>query len=542
MVWLILLGSVAVLGGIIAYAGDMVGRRVGRKHMRLFGLRPKTTGLIFAIGSGVLVALLSVGTVALIARDTVENVSRAQEIRRERDDTRRDLENLNTEYKDTQESLVRASEKQKALEAQLRTSQATLKDKLRELEQAASFTGRLRDKSTQLEASSRTFKNQIATLDGTVATLQGDIRTLETQRGALNRTRANLTGTIAELRQKRKQLDARLAQQNDKLETLQARIREVSAEKATVQTLYNNAVAQLQPTRARLAKLEAQVRDAENARTAVKAEVTALKTEIGSLKGEIGDLQAEVGDLAQVRTELEADNSKLRTQNTELEKNLAARDADLREVQAALIEARAGNYIYRRGELITQAVLPDAPAEEVRNRLRTVLRQAGQIAEARGAARKPPVLGLNNDLEPYVAKAVKIGGPDLILVRSGRNLPRGMEVPVTLEVLSNKTLYLANQPIRSRELTLGSSDQPRAPTDVQNQLQSLVREVVSDLRDKGIPSENLPAQAISEDEIALFTSRLQRLSGTAWVSIASRQDVAASGPLRFYFDILRAGP
>lgn len=48
---------ISLLAGGIAYVGDRVGHMVGRKRLSLFGLRPRHTSTIFAIGTGVLISL-----------------------------------------------------------------------------------------------------------------------------------------------------------------------------------------------------------------------------------------------------------------------------------------------------------------------------------------------------------------------------------------------------------------------------------------------------------------------------------------------------
>lgn len=53
-----------VMGGIIAFLGDRIGSKVGKKRMTLFGLRPKYTSVIVTIISG---ALISFSTVAVMA-------------------------------------------------------------------------------------------------------------------------------------------------------------------------------------------------------------------------------------------------------------------------------------------------------------------------------------------------------------------------------------------------------------------------------------------------------------------------------------------
>src|SRR4029077_5871374 len=60
-----LVGAIKILGivivaGAIAYFGDRVGHVVGRRRMTLFNLRPKYTSTIFAVGFGMLIAIVVV--------------------------------------------------------------------------------------------------------------------------------------------------------------------------------------------------------------------------------------------------------------------------------------------------------------------------------------------------------------------------------------------------------------------------------------------------------------------------------------------------
>jgi uncharacterized protein (DUF3084 family) len=60
----ITVAAIVVLAGIIAFVGDRVGHQVGRRRMTLFGLRPKYTSTIFAVGFGMLIARVVGGIVA----------------------------------------------------------------------------------------------------------------------------------------------------------------------------------------------------------------------------------------------------------------------------------------------------------------------------------------------------------------------------------------------------------------------------------------------------------------------------------------------
>src|SRR5438552_6614857 len=57
---------IVIVAGGIAFLGDRVGHQVGRRRMTLFGLRPKYTSTIFAVGFGMLIALLVI-VVSLVA-------------------------------------------------------------------------------------------------------------------------------------------------------------------------------------------------------------------------------------------------------------------------------------------------------------------------------------------------------------------------------------------------------------------------------------------------------------------------------------------
>jgi hypothetical protein len=57
---------IVMLAGGIAYVGDRVGHQVGRRRLTLFGLRPKYTSTIVAVGTGMVIAL-AVTLIALAA-------------------------------------------------------------------------------------------------------------------------------------------------------------------------------------------------------------------------------------------------------------------------------------------------------------------------------------------------------------------------------------------------------------------------------------------------------------------------------------------
>lgn len=68
------MGNVAfvmLLAGTVAYVGDRVGHQVGRKRLSLFGIRPRYTSTLIAIGTGMVIALV-VTLVAIFASQQVK--------------------------------------------------------------------------------------------------------------------------------------------------------------------------------------------------------------------------------------------------------------------------------------------------------------------------------------------------------------------------------------------------------------------------------------------------------------------------------------
>ncbi len=533
LIWMVLLLSVAALGGIIAYAGDVVGRKIGRKHLRLFGLRPKTTGLLMAVASGVAVALVTVGTVALLARNTLDNAIRAQEIRADLETARRQLGLVNEEYRSARRDLETAQLAQQKLQTQVASNRIQLEAKQRELGQAVELYGRLKTQADQLVEQNRVSRQKLTQQD---QTLKDQDQTLKRQDQTLKRQ----DQTLKQLETQRRDLSAKITELGQKRTELQTRILKLTAEKQSFEQRYTAAQTRLQQTESQLEETTARFQDVNARLEATQARLGKLESQVREFEESRRTLEGDINELIQTKQDLERSNQQLQQQNTALEKELAELDVTLKETRNALTLATAGEFIYRRNELIVQAVIPEGSPEQVRLKLQGVVRQAGLIAESRGAARgKPLTIAPGDGLDAYVAQAIRTPGPDLVMVRAMRNLTRGAQVPVVLDIRSNRTLFLASQPIRTVEFALGSAE-ARNPDNLLERLQALLRDVRNDLRTRNVPLENInPPDVIPDEEVVEFIDRLRTLSGNIVIGVAGRNDVQPSGPLRFYFFILR---
>lgn len=65
MVGIRLIIIMAVVGGFIAYLADKMGSKIGKKRLSVFGLRPKHTSVLLTVTAGTLIAVLTIGVMAV---------------------------------------------------------------------------------------------------------------------------------------------------------------------------------------------------------------------------------------------------------------------------------------------------------------------------------------------------------------------------------------------------------------------------------------------------------------------------------------------
>ena len=59
---------IVLVSGLIAYVGDLIGRKMGRKRLTLLGLRPRHTAIVISVGMGMLIAALTLATTFAVSQ------------------------------------------------------------------------------------------------------------------------------------------------------------------------------------------------------------------------------------------------------------------------------------------------------------------------------------------------------------------------------------------------------------------------------------------------------------------------------------------
>lgn len=95
MYGIMLIVVLVLTGGVIAFIGDRLGSKVGKKKLSLFGMRPKHTSILVTIVTGILITTVTFGVLAVAS----ENVRTALF----------GMEKLREEMKSTQDNLLDAT-------------------------------------------------------------------------------------------------------------------------------------------------------------------------------------------------------------------------------------------------------------------------------------------------------------------------------------------------------------------------------------------------------------------------------------------------
>ena len=80
-----------VTGGAIAFIGDRLGSKVGKKRLSLFGLRPRHTSIIVTIVTGILITTTTLGVMTAVSKDVRTALFGMEKLNRTMQETKANL-------------------------------------------------------------------------------------------------------------------------------------------------------------------------------------------------------------------------------------------------------------------------------------------------------------------------------------------------------------------------------------------------------------------------------------------------------------------
>lgn len=177
---------IAIMGGAIAFIGDKLGTKIGKRRMSIFGLRPKHTSIIMTIVTGILISAFTLGVLAIASENVRIALFGMEQLRAEIDQLNSDVAAKNQELEAGKKEL---SEKTVALNTMRKDVQATQE----ELEEARAARNAMSEELVSVQEAYRQA-------DARLAQSAKDIQTLEN-------TRTELEQHIEDLRVTTKRLE-----------------------------------------------------------------------------------------------------------------------------------------------------------------------------------------------------------------------------------------------------------------------------------------------------------------------------------------------
>ena len=183
---ILLIAVLVVTGGAIAFIGDRLGTKIGKKRLSIFGLRPRHTSIVITIFTGIVITTLTFGVMAAASENVRTALFGLEELNRTMQETKNnllhtqaDLETAKSEQERTDAALqqskadvVRLNEQQKSLEEEA----ARLQTGIAELEGAKA---ELTAKNEELSGSNQKLQDDNAHLTVDNETLMTDNKKLE---------------------------------------------------------------------------------------------------------------------------------------------------------------------------------------------------------------------------------------------------------------------------------------------------------------------------------------------------------------------------
>ena len=194
----------AVMGGLIAFLGDKIGSKVGKKRISLFGMRPKYTSILVTVLTGIMIALMTIGVLSALSENVrtalfgMEQLqgelgrlgSEVQQKNAELERSKAQLAEQTTEYnrmtervRETNTQLALAQEQESYMRAQLqvveeayRKAQDDVHASAEEIAQLEAMRGELTENIQKLDAEAERLRTNIVSLrEGQVVFRVGQI-------------------------------------------------------------------------------------------------------------------------------------------------------------------------------------------------------------------------------------------------------------------------------------------------------------------------------------------------------------------------------
>lgn len=176
----------ALMGGLIAYLGDKLGSKIGKKRLRLFGLRPHDTSVVMTIVSGMLVAALTITVLTIASKEVRTALFGMKQMRAEiasltatRDKANEELSAQSAKIEELDQKISEATQAAEQARQQKAAAEAQMKDAQAQMQQAQADLGQLQARYAEASTRLQEAQEQVRQAEAARDQLQQDVKFLE---------------------------------------------------------------------------------------------------------------------------------------------------------------------------------------------------------------------------------------------------------------------------------------------------------------------------------------------------------------------------
>jgi len=491
---------IVLLGGPLAYGADWLGRRLGKKRLSVFGLRPRHTAALLTVGAGVLIPLITVLTMLGLSSGVREWVLRGGQAIEDAKRLTVDRDRLVGEISRNNDQLQDIKRKRAESDRDLRLVRKDL-----------AGIQKLFDQKKRLADD---LQKQLGSLNVRLASQE---RLLRSREGEVKRLAGEVKSRTAEIAK----VNDLLAKRQIALATAERSIREIDTSYRRLREDYNAL---------------------DQERSKLDQQRESLQHQVDDLTPQVSDLRSQVRDLRQQRDDATQDLAKARQDLS-----------DLQALSSQLIgKSLTEPMIYRRGDEIARlAITAGADSDNARRAVENMLSLARAEALKTGAEASDDVnvvgfapVGGQNPMSPLEVQAALIRGvsnrrdPVVLVATTPFNVFKTQPVRLQVRVMPNPLVYHMGESIADTRID------GRLDTDAIYQLLRIFlseRVTQKAVSDQMIPriGQDSPLGEVTSRQLFDVVQAIRAEQRIVKVSVIAKVDTHAADPLQIEFRVGR---
>lgn len=191
--------TLVVMGGMIAYIGDHIGSKVGKRKLTVFGLRPKHTSILVTIVTGILIAACTLGILTLSSNYVRTALFGMEALRTELTVLSHEVETQNVELAASHKALEAKNAEYSTLSDKVRETTDRLQTIVQELKTVAAERDKAAQALEKLNAEYIASRKDLEKSQQEVKTLQETKQQLDERVAALNQEKTGLEKEVSRL-------------------------------------------------------------------------------------------------------------------------------------------------------------------------------------------------------------------------------------------------------------------------------------------------------------------------------------------------------